>query len=266
MEVSSRNGEHGRSHANAVAVHAAQLEWSCGPPTQANAVADPAAPLTEPDEPCNAATSKRSDGVCLVSCVHGDTPVVPSKSGRLRRVRRERRRKQALETICQLQLVDSGIRTRNTRPQLNTPFAVHPSLRFAQMGLGVSWCKVYGYGVKVFDKSIQKGDVVTQYYGALISKSEREQLAIKTHIFSWGKGQGCDIDGIKIPESGFPAGSFINHSTTPNCKLIREPLARHPHLKLGGVFAVAIADIPKFSWLSVDYGRSFLKSEITNLG
>lgn len=229
-----------------------------------SAVTNPAAQLPDPLEPSNAAASNGSDGECLAE-VHGDTPVVPSRSGRLRRARRERKRKQAEASIEQLQHTDSGIRTRKAQTQLTTPFAMHPMLRFVEMGLGVSWCQKYGYGVKVFHRDVKKGDVITQYYGELISKSEREELAIKTHIFSWGKGKGCEIDGIKMPEAGYPAGSFINHSATPNCKLIREPLARNPPLRLCGVFAVALEDIPKFSWLSVDYGKSFLKSVISNL-
>ena len=215
-------------------------------------------------EPCNAAASNGSHRECLAEA-HGDTPVVLGRSGRLRMARRELKRRQAEACIEQLKHLDSGIRTRRAQSQVTTPFAIHPMLRFVEMGLGVSWCQAYGYGVKVFDRDIKTGDVITQYYGELVSKSEREGLAIQTHLFSWGNGQGSEIDGIKMPGAGFPAGSFINHSTTPNCKLVREPVARNPSLRLGGVFAVALMDIPRFSWLSVDYGKSFLKSVISNL-
>jgi hypothetical protein len=213
-------------------------------------------------EPSRAGTSTGSDGECLAETQHSDTSKVLSRSARLRRGKRAKRQKQAEDNIELLQQVGTGICTRNSTTQLTTPFQSQcDTLRYVDMGLGVSWCQKYGYGVNVFDRDIKKGDVITQYYGSLISKSEREELAVKTHIFSWHTGQGCDIDGIKRPEAGYPAGSFINHSDTPNCKFIREP----PGTNLCGVFAVALEDIPKFSWLSADYGKSFLKSVKTNL-
>jgi hypothetical protein len=213
-------------------------------------------------EPSKAGTSTSSNGECLAENQHSDTSKVLSRSARLRRGKRAKRQKQAEDNIELLQRVETGISTRNSTTELTTPFQSQcDTLRFLDMGLGVFWCEKYGYGVNVFDRGIKKGDIITQYYGRLISKSEREELAVKTHIFSWGTGQGCDIDGIKRPEAGYPAGSFINHSATPNCKFIREP----PGTNLCGVFAVALEDIPKFSWLSVDYGTSFLKSVKTNL-
>jgi hypothetical protein len=45
-------------------------------------------------EPCNAAASNGSHRECLAEA-HGDTPVVLGRSGRLRRARRERKRRQA---------------------------------------------------------------------------------------------------------------------------------------------------------------------------
>jgi hypothetical protein len=127
--------------------------------------------------------------------------------------------------------------------------------------LAVYKCKKYGHGVQVTGTGITRGDVVTQYYGELISKAGREGVSVETHLFSWGKGQGCDIDGIKDPVPGYPAGSFINHSTTPNCELVRDPSGSN----LFGVFAIALEDISVGSWLSVDYGRSFLSSARSNL-
>ena len=62
---------------------------------------------------------------------------------------------------------------------------------------------------------------------------------------------------------GMGGGSFCNHSYSPNAELVRDQSSSEKDGR--GLFVVAIRDISVGEFIHVDYGRSYLSSNKTNL-
>lgn len=125
------------------------------------------------------------------------------------------------------------------------------SLAFVGDGLRVERAPGLGWAVKAH-RAFHKNQFITQYEGTLLTKTEASKIPQQhqTHFMSYNNQV---IDGLKEPIPGRGAGSFVNHSSTPNCRYSKE---------INGVFIVANRNIREGEWLTVDYGRQFLQSKI----
>ena len=80
-------------------------------------------------------------------------------------------------------------------------------------------------------------------------------MLVKTHLR--GATGGHTISGIAEPVAGCPAGSFVNHSNKPNCELKPDPGRgqRYP-----GVFVIALVNIQAGHFLTINYGKDWVKN------
>lgn len=86
-------------------------------------------------------------------------------------------------------------------------------------------------------------------------------LAIYSHSMTQSDHNSVSGTPITIHDvKGRGGGSFCNHSDNPNAKLERSSCGDGR-----GLFVVALRDIQKGEFITVDYGKSFLESKWSNL-
>ena len=120
----------------------------------------------------------------------------------------------------------------------------------------------------LFLKHATGGEILTPYAGFevyVVSKQDvtAEQAA---YLITLESGAGRCIEGLRQPRVGFGVGSFLNHSSSPNCEIITNPFpltSGQTHLRAPGAWIRAKHDVgaagetTKYTEITVSYGRHY---------
>ncbi len=145
---------------------------------------------------------------------------------------------------------------------------------------------VRGTGLRSL-KCFEKGDVITQYEGELITWVEAERVRegpdgkSRSSHFATTASKSCVINGYSLkrglqfasPVGGVPltrqewlgrgGGSMCNHSANPNAELVRT--TDDSCVSDDGIFVVALMRITANEFINVAYGSQFVKSNKSNI-
>ena len=136
----------------------------------------------------------------------------------------------------------------STKSMSPARFTNHIVGKFATINFGVTvslQSVELGQGLRA-SRHFARGDIITQYDGEILTKTEAAQKPCKSHMISFGE---LVIDGIKVPEKGFGGASFANHADTDfNAKFIERD---------GSVFLKATRPIRPLEWIMCKYGSRY---------
>jgi hypothetical protein len=142
-----------------------------------------------------------------------------------------------------------NIQTRSQKPIRKI---ANSSSALATVGFGLKVEKQEGMGLGlVADMEFKRGDLITQYFGTLITKQEANELGNRaTHVISFGE---LCINGLADAQKaeGFGGGSFVNHSSKPNSQYV--------HKQDDCVYIEALRDIQKGEFITAKYSKKYLQ-------
>ena len=105
---------------------------------------------------------------------------------------------------------------------------------------------IHGNGVFA-TRHIPKNTIITSYDGEDIDRATALSRSDKSYMRTVSFGHHV-IDGLRTPTRGRGAGSFVNHSSTPNATF---------WIRYDRVWIKALRDIQRDEEVFVNYGRSY---------
>lgn len=117
--------------------------------------------------------------------------------------------------------------------------------------------KIPGAGRGLFTRfGIKKNQIITWYTGKIQTREEKITSHDKSHTITLVPGE-LAISGLKEPQIGNGAGSFVNHSDRPNAVAIRSSISEWGSTPI--VLLKALSDIEPGEEIFINYGRGYWK-------